>query len=181
MIQQILKSLTLSLIFLVTCDVALYGQQSNQPALNVVWSSLIEHASINESEILSSVPHYPSADVDDNKLKNWIASYPSEVESFMGLFAKHDVIPSRIQLGIGVRKATYADVVPHWPNALSTYGSKTEILKQLPHMPKPEGYRAAEDYLTDQEKLSSNGLFYFVYARATIKSVADFAEAMEDL
>jgi hypothetical protein len=155
MIKSILKLPMLSLMVVVSCHTISFGQQAGEPPLYVIWNSLIEHASINEAEVASSSPNYPHAINDDSKLKNWIDSHPIEVESFMGLFEKHEITPSRIQLGIGVRKATYADVVPHWPNALSAYGSKSEIVKQLPHMPAPEAYCPAEDYLKDQQKFNS--------------------------
>ena len=145
----------LSLMVVLSCHTISFGQQAVEPPLYVIWSSLIEHASINEAEVASSSPNYPYAVNDDSKLKKWIDSHPSEVESFVELFEKHEVNPSRIQLGIGVRKATYADVVPYWPNALSAYGSKSEIVKQLPHMPDPEAYCAAEDYFKDQQKFNS--------------------------
>lgn len=129
--------------------------QSEEPSLDVIWTSLLDHAGISETELLSEFPSFPMKGKQIVGMEAWLQNNRSASESLLAMFERHNITPSRIQLGLGERTTSYKDVVPYWSNAFGAYGSEAEIKKQLTHMPDPKDYCAIDAYSADMRKFES--------------------------
>jgi hypothetical protein len=125
------------------------------PPLDEIWTALIEHAGITNSEISEVSPSFPSKNISHNSIEKWLNAKPNEAEKVYMLFQTHDVNPSRIQLGLKDFSLTVGQVVPHWQNALDTYGDITDVSNALPHLPNPNSYCDVTGYLKDVDKRES--------------------------
>lgn len=126
-----------------------------QPPLDDIWAAMIEHSGISNSEISVASPSFPSKNLSHISVENWLKTSPNEVENFYLLFQKHDVYPSRIQLGLNELAPTVGHIVPHWQNALDAFKDISGISKALPHLPNPNSYCDATGYLRDVDKRES--------------------------
>jgi hypothetical protein len=125
------------------------------PPLDEIWTALIEHAGITNSEVSKASPSFPSKNISHNAIENWLNSKPNEAEKVYLLFQSHDVNPSRIQLGLKDFTPTVGQVVPHWQNAIDTYGDVTGVSHELPHLPNPNSFCDLSGYLKDVDKRES--------------------------
>ncbi|MCF8278033.1 MAG: hypothetical protein K9J17_14970 [Flavobacteriales bacterium] len=131
------------------------SSQSEEPSLDVIWTSLLDYAGISESELLSEFPSFPIRGKQVTGIGTWLQKNRNESENLLALLEKHKITPSRIQLGLGERALRYTDVVPYWSNAFGAYGSEAEIRKQLIHMPDPKDYCEVGAYSADMKKFES--------------------------
>ena len=127
----------------------------NQPPLDEIWSSMIEFSGMSEVEIKKECPNFPINEAKIKDVDSWINSNQSETEKMMALFANHDVHPSRIQLGLNDLAPTLGQLVPHWQNALNSYGDVSKVIVALPHLPNPHDFCEVVGYLKDVEKRES--------------------------
>lgn len=118
-------------------------------SLSEIWISLVDFAGIDSEVVKKVAPNFPF-DMNGQKFAEWIDRNPSESEAILSILNENGIFPSRTQLGLAEESLTYELLLSSsWGNAVATYGSIDDVVKQLPNIPNPAHYCEVAGYKND--------------------------------
>ncbi|MBL4586569.1 MAG: hypothetical protein JKX84_05890, partial [Flavobacteriales bacterium] len=125
------------------------AQNSLTENLDKMWSSLVVHAGLSQSDLSKDCPHFPIQNKSVVGVEKWINSYPSEANNFINVLENRDIHVSKTQLGIPENDKSTGEFVPHWQNALNAFGGESGLKRELPNMPAPSDFCNTAGYAND--------------------------------